>query len=252
MRRSWVIPACLGFLGALLPALASDPAPIFGPKCYERTIGPPNLYDDAFDVLVGGPLVLWVQNGDDEGGRVASASIRVNGAEVVRPADFANDPEQIVRGFAAVPGANALSVVVEGAPGSRLTVVVMRPGHRPVAVAGRLVLPYGRAEDLAIALKNGARESREVRLFFFAPDGTPVARSEKVSIPRHGSVARPVLEWIAEGTWTEGSVEVIYAGRAHGRLFGSAVGPDGVEELQHAGHRLLAPTPPPASTSRLR
>lgn len=251
MRRPSPTPAFVLILVAALPALAADPPPVFGPKSYERTAGPPDAYQDTFEVPAAGPLVLWVQNGDDDGGRVASASIRVNGLEVVRPADFSNDVEQVVRPIAAAAGSNTLGVTIDGAPGSSLTVVVMRPGHRPVAVAGRLVLPYARAENLAIALKNGAREPREARVLFFAPDGTLAARSAKLAIPPHGSVEKPVLEWIAEGTWAEGSVEILYAGRAHGRLFGSAVGSDGREELQHAGYRAIAPAPV-SSTARLR
>lgn len=251
MRRLPPVSTLALVFAAALPALAADPAPVFGPKTYERTSGPPDTYDDAFESPAAGPLILWVQNGDDDGGRIASASIRVNGQEVVRPSDFSNDVEQLVRPIAAVAGTNTLGVTIEGAPGSSLTVLVMRPGHRPVAVAGRLILPYARAENLAIALKNGAREPREVRLLFFTPEGTLAARSAKLAIPPHGSVEKPVLEWIAEGTWSEGSVEVIYGGRAHGRLFGSAVGSDGREELQHAGYRVIAPAPVP-STARLR
>lgn len=251
MRRLSVIPACLAILASALPALAADPAPLFGPKSYERTSGPPDGDEDSFPVALAGPLVLWVQNGDDDGGRVASASIRFNGLEVVRPADFAGDPEQLVRPLAGLQGTNTLSVTIDGAPGSRLTIVVMRPGARPVAVAGRLILPHAQAGGLSIALKNGAREPREARLLFFAPDGSLVARSGKVEIPQHGSVERPVLEWIEEGTWVEGSVEILYAGRAHGRLFGNATSADGVEVLQHAGYRVLAPAPS-MSTSRSR
>lgn len=252
MRRSAWIPIGVLLLAAAFPAAAADAVPVFGPEGYERTSGPPDAYQDTFELAAAGPLVLWVQNGDDDGGRVDGASVRVNGVEVVRPADFDGEPEQLVRPIAGIQGTNALSVTIDGAPASRLTLVVMRSGARPVVVAGRLVLPYAQADGLAIALKNGARRPRRARLLFFSPDGTLVARSEKVEIPSHGSLSRPVLDWIVGGTWTEGSIEIAYSGRTHGRLFGSAATPDGVEELQHAGYRVLAPAAAVGSTSRTR
>jgi hypothetical protein len=101
-----------------------------------------------------------------------------------------------------------------------------------VAVAGRLLLPWGNNSDghrVVLSLRNDSKNGpRAFQAFFFNPAGEVVAVSEKTPLPPRGSVAFPVDEIIAEGAWLRGSIEIHYAGPGPGRLYGSAtqVDPD--------------------------
>jgi len=99
-------------------------------------------------------------------------------------------------------------------------------GDGPPFVAGRMVLPWGRTGDghgLVLALRNDARHApRAFRVIFYAPNGEPVAASEARPLPPRGSVAFNVEALMDVGSWSAGSLEVIYTGPGPGRLFGTA------------------------------
>jgi len=95
-----------------------------------------------------------------------------------------------------------------------------------VSVAGRLVLPWGRNDEghrVLLALRNDSKQGpRAFKALFFDPQGEVVAVSKKLPLPPRGSAAFPVNEIIAEGAWMRGSIEILYSGPGHGRLYGSA------------------------------
>jgi hypothetical protein len=137
-----VILSVLGIAVVLVqfgPSLAGVSAPaqiFFGPKQYLRTTGAPNQFTDRFAVSHPdrGPFVLRVVNGDSKGGhRVSSASVTLNGVDVLSAKDFSQKVGTIERTIA-VRSANTLRITLASAPGSYLTISVLGPAVRPAAV----------------------------------------------------------------------------------------------------------------------
>lgn len=236
--------ALVALLALAAGAAAADP--IFGPTSYERTTGAPDTYTDTFTSPLAGTFLLWVQNGDDSGGQVSSGSIDVNGAAVVTESDFSSQVELIRKSVSLVAGANTITVTLNGAPGSFITVLILPYGERPHGTVGRLILPHASVSNLVLDLKNGSHEAaRAVRIVFYDDAGNPVAASNRLLLAPRASFSQTAASLIANGSWTEGSVEVFYAGHGYGRVFGQAVPTDpttgigGLIELQQAGHRFL-------------
>ena len=102
-------------------------APLFGPKRYIRTAGAPNQFDDRFSGPSPSqtPYVLHVVNGegDAEDRRVSSATITLNGVDIVVPRDFSRRVRSIDRPVT-LAAANRLHVTLAGSPGSYLTITI--------------------------------------------------------------------------------------------------------------------------------
>ncbi len=124
---------------SLLAAVASAGGPtatILEPKAFVRTTATPVTVNVTFNVPAAGAATLHVQNGVTTGGktapRVSSASINLNGMEIVTPASFS----QVVAGFdvpiKVTAGANALAVIVRSPPGSALTLSITTPADKTV------------------------------------------------------------------------------------------------------------------------
>jgi RHS repeat-associated protein len=96
---------------------------LFGPKTVQRAAGTPAVVTERFPLPAGaaGPYRLHVVNGAADGSaRTPSATIRVNGVQVVGPSDLSRNVGALLR---EVPLAaeNRVEVEIRGAPGSRLT-----------------------------------------------------------------------------------------------------------------------------------
>ena len=146
-----LLPALFTALFILLAAPASFPedAPaqtrsVFGPESFTRTSGSPKVYSRTFAVPpdVIGPYTLSVQNGDADGGRRhSSASIILNGVEVVRSHEFKQNVFRIEKEVS-LHSTNDLVVRLKGAPGGDVTVTIWGtsagppPNQSPVAHAG--------------------------------------------------------------------------------------------------------------------
>ncbi len=249
MIRAKLLPL-IGML--VLAALPVAAAPAFGPKTYERTNGASDVYNDTFTAPAAATAYLWIENGDDGGDRTSSATIVLNGTTVAGPTDFSQKVDTFARQVALVSGSNTLQVTMDGEAGSYITLAILPPGEMPDHVTGRLLLPYGDGSNLTLAFKSGARFERRIRLIFYDAGGNVVAKSDKLAIPPHGALSKAALDFITSGTWTEGSIEIVYAGQGAGRLFGLAATKDaltgftGVVPLEHAGYRhtdILEPAP---------
>ena len=104
---------------------------VFGQEVYWRTKGKPNLYVDEFSIrgdydgtVTMGRLI--VSNGKNERSKrtwVRSAIIKLNGYEVLGPADF-NGSVDIIEIPVKLKQDNEISVQIRGKPGSFLTVQV--------------------------------------------------------------------------------------------------------------------------------
>lgn len=227
------------------------PGPVlFGPATYERTSGPPDQFTDTFDVPVALNAMVWIQNGDGDGNRTSSAEVDINGAPVTVPSDFTKNLDLIAKAVALPKGTANLAVTMSGEEGSSITIVIMVQGNRPDIAVGRLLLPYASANGLTISLKNGARHARRVHILFYDDAGTVVGASDRIDLPGHGSLSKSVADLLAQGAFTAGSIEVIWAGPGVGRVFGQATvkddltGVQSVVEMQHAGYKRIDPLDP--------
>jgi len=218
-RTLRVAAPALAFLAlAALPAAAQ----VFGPQIYVRSASSSSdTFTDTFTAAGGGRYALWVQNGDDGGGRVADGSITVNGTTVAGTADFTQDffrKHVILK-----TGNNSITVTISGDPGSFITVGILFFHMNAEANLGRLILPYGSGpSSLVIQLKNHSPRDRQAKVNFYNAAGNLVASSASLTVAPRASLSKTAAELIVTGTWTEGSIEVFWAGRGGGRLFGQA------------------------------
>jgi len=205
--------------------------------------------DPNFTSPAAGVFTLWVQNGDDGANLVASGSITINGTVVVNDAIFARGRSLFARPVTLLAGTNTISIVINGDPGQFITVLILRRGERPNVTIGRLLLPYSAAAGLVLDLKNGSHAGhRRYRVVFYDTSGHYVADSGHLLLAPRASLSQDAGTFAVNGgPWTNGSIEIFYAGRGRGRLFGLAVSTDAttnvasIISLDHAGARLLDP-----------
>jgi hypothetical protein len=233
----------VAILLALSAAVAADP--LYGPRSFE-TAGPAVPHHDTFDVSAATTALVWIQSGDGEGNsRPTGGQVVVAGQLVAGAADFARPGDLFAKAVALPKGEISVDVVVEGGQDAMITIVVMPQNERPDVSVGRLLLPHADASGLTIALKNGARRARQVKVLFYDDAGEVVAWSHRFEIPGHGSIDGAFGSFIHEGSFTSGSIEVLWSGRGAGRLFGQATvhddlsGVDSIVEMQQAGHKRI-------------
>jgi PKD repeat protein len=136
----WAVAAGMVGLGPVA-ADNQQQKQIFGPKTYKRTTGAPNRFEDKF--TVAGPLrasyVLRIVNGDERGGhRVSSATVTLNGADIVVPRNLSQQVGSLDLEVT-LKSSNTLKVTLASAPGSYLSIGVAEalptpPQNRPPIV----------------------------------------------------------------------------------------------------------------------
>jgi hypothetical protein len=211
------VPALAILALAALPAAAQT----FGPQIYVRSASTsPDVFTDTFTAPGGGHYALWVQNGDDGGGHVPGDSIAVNATTVATAADFVQDFFR--KKVQLNSGTNSLTVTLSGDPGSFITVGIVRFGIHAEANVGHLILPYSSDPNLVIELKNDSPRDRQVKVNFWDATGNLVASSARITVSGRASLSQTAQSLISTGAWTEGSIDVFWAGRGGGRLFGQA------------------------------
>lgn len=105
-----------------MPAYAGTP--LFGPKKFVRTAGKPNVYNETFNVGdTTQPCTLKVFNGENGQNRISSASIMLNGVEVVKENEFNQQVDSIVKPVQC-RGSNRMTVTLLSAPQGFITVGV--------------------------------------------------------------------------------------------------------------------------------
>jgi hypothetical protein len=123
-----------GWLVALAAFAQAPDQTLFGPQQYVRTTGAPNTYTGAFGVpaSAGAPFQLRIVNGAANGqNRISSGWVKVNGVQVVGPADFGQNVALIERSLNLSPS-NTLEVRLASAPGGYITVTVLGTRILPV------------------------------------------------------------------------------------------------------------------------
>src|SRR5947209_18303815 len=96
----------------------------FGPKQYTRSAGPPQTFTETFQHCGTAPCQLVVVNGNADGSnRISSASISLNGAQILGPSDFNQQVGRIVKPVVLTDN-NQLRITLASKPGSFLTVSV--------------------------------------------------------------------------------------------------------------------------------
>jgi len=111
-------------IGAVWPAQPSGCPTIFGPRRFDRTTGPPNQYVEQFSVPAGfiSPITLHIQNGEADGThRVSSATIKLNGVDILSPSDLNQNVAGLDR-TVTLAANNQLDVRVASDPGSYLII----------------------------------------------------------------------------------------------------------------------------------
>jgi hypothetical protein len=118
----------LALVAAALAARAgASPAPVFGPQSYTRATGAPVTVTSNFTVTSpSNPYLLHVDNGGSHGelARVSSATVTLNGVEILKPGDFNQNVATLDRQVTLTAGQNQLQIRISSAPGSGFTLQI--------------------------------------------------------------------------------------------------------------------------------
>ena len=156
MRR-WLTLLTLLAMGLALTAPAFAQTVLFGPKTYTRTAGPPNQFTDTFTLPAGttAPYTLHIVNGNANGtNRISSATVKLNGVEILDPNDFGQNVAVLDR-TVALQASNTLEIRLTSAPGSFIMVSVLdtSAGTVPTALTPNpLALTVGATANLTATL----------------------------------------------------------------------------------------------------
>lgn len=130
-KKGLSMPEVIGlfvFLGCVILLCSPSQAemiPLFGPKPFIRGTGAPQQFTETFqNCWTAAQYKIVVVNGNSEGtNRISSASISLNYVQIIGPRDFNQQVAKIERAISVLE-ANQLGVLLEGKPGSLLTVSV--------------------------------------------------------------------------------------------------------------------------------
>ena len=117
------------FVVSVIPVVSFSPVPepmtvVFGPKQYTRAAGPPQTFTETFSHCGTAPCQIVVVNGNANGSnRISSASISLNGNQIIGPSDFNPRVATIVRPVT-LADQNQLAIRLTSKPGSFITVRV--------------------------------------------------------------------------------------------------------------------------------
>lgn len=121
-------------LGTGASPVAAENTGVFGPEQYAREAGPPQTFTAAFPHCGTAACQLLVTNGNADGSsRVSSASVSINGEEIVGRRDFNQQVAEIERPVSLIDQ-NSITTQLASKPGSFITVEV-RCAASPVALS---------------------------------------------------------------------------------------------------------------------
>jgi RHS repeat-associated protein len=135
MKRAFVV--CILLSTLFIPQLLSVASVvIFGPQRFNRTTGAPNEYTVQFALPAGvtSPYTMHVVNGAPNGSnRVSSATIKLNGSQILGPSDF-NQQVGVIDRTVSLIANNVLYVKLASKPGSYLTININGQGGITIPV----------------------------------------------------------------------------------------------------------------------
>lgn len=106
------------------PTAAPPMTTAFGPKQYTRAAGQPQTFTETFQHCGTGQCQIAVANGSgDQSKRASSASISLNGQQIVGPRDLNQKVATITKSVTLLDQ-NQLTITLSSSPGSTLTVSV--------------------------------------------------------------------------------------------------------------------------------
>jgi hypothetical protein len=187
----------MGLCSALMWPLSDAAATTscFGPNRYTRRPGPPQTFTETFQHCGIAPCQLVVVNGNRNGThRVTSASISLNGRQIIRPRDLNQHVARIVRPVV-LEDNNQLTIRLASRPGSFFTVSVECVASPVVLSAGppgvSLLNPTTLLSAFGI-LNSGTAAAENVQVTAITlPDGTltsPTLPDNLGTIPPGSSV----------------------------------------------------------------
>jgi hypothetical protein len=201
-------PLAILLLAALsagpMPALAAEEI-LFGPTQYVRTAGPPNQFSEtiALPPTLTAPFRLHVQNGTSDGNhRVSSATITLNGTQVVGPADFTQQVAAFDKAVTLQPS-NTLQVRLASKPGSLLLLTLVGTVPPPMLTSlapPSLPLTAGSTGILTVTLSTVRTTPTIVALQSSDPSIATVPAA--VPVPPNASAAAVPVTAVASGTAT--------------------------------------------------
>jgi PKD repeat protein len=109
---------------------------IYGPRTFFRSVGKPIVVTDTFSAPSATTYNLIVFNGEKGKNRVSSATVKINGIEILRESDFNQQIDRNERSISLLTS-NSISVELKSAPGSFITISILSINHPPVANAGQ-------------------------------------------------------------------------------------------------------------------
>ena len=135
MRRASAVVLGVALLIGLSLAAPSWTAAdtVFGPKSFVRTTGSPNVFTESFVVVCKADrqFFLRVENGPDGNVKIASATVALNGAEIVHEDDF-NQQVGLIERSVGLQALNTLTMRLAGTPrGTARVQVVSNTGCGP-------------------------------------------------------------------------------------------------------------------------
>ena len=137
-------------IGAFSPLLGPEIL-VFGPKQYTRNQGKPVTETDNFPSSITGPdFTLRVINGDEQGDhRVSSATVVLNGEQILSPSDF-NQQVGVIERTVSINSNNEISVKLTSAPGSFITISIFKVYQEPTVSisASPLTIEFGESSTL--------------------------------------------------------------------------------------------------------
>jgi hypothetical protein len=100
---------------------------VFHSHTFVKTKGSPNSYTATFKVpaWVVAPFTMHVVNGDSDGReRVTSATVSLNGTQILGPSGISQNVGSLDVAVSPAVGKNSLEVMLDGAPGSEITITI--------------------------------------------------------------------------------------------------------------------------------
>ena len=122
---------------------ATNPV-VFRPQTFVRTKGNPNSYTATFKVpgWVVAPFNMHVVNGNPDGReRVSSATVVLNGVQVLGPSDLSQSVGTLDVPASPVTGDNTLQVTLSGTPGAEITITISATNADQVPPQVTIVTP---------------------------------------------------------------------------------------------------------------